>query len=339
LFYIGSVTAVIGDIASMFGCSLGLPDEITAITFIAVGTSLPDTFGSRMAAICDHGADAAVTNVTGSNAVNVFLGVGIPWLMGVVYWNAELGIGLLVSSSGASTFSFHLICYLLVAAIAYFVLHLRRTLFGGELGGPMSVRVASISFLLYLWFFYVAVACWRAVEHRNLREPSIQWQLVVVVFGLIVMLFLWASTNLMLGLIGWPQDKDVQAFSDSFTLDQEGLVSLTQNSSAKAGMLLEDRIKTMRELASHLELYLRNADQKIVLEKEADPSKKTTSVVPAIPTVAPSTSAAVLAPPPPATTPSANNAPASPPSTAQAVEGAATAPADVSISVPPAATE
>jgi solute carrier family 8 (sodium/calcium exchanger) len=86
LSFIGGVTAVIGDIAGLFGCLLGLPDAITAITFVAMGTSLPDTFASRAAAMNDANADASIVNVTGSNAVNVFLGLGLPWLIGAVYW-------------------------------------------------------------------------------------------------------------------------------------------------------------------------------------------------------------------------------------------------------------
>lgn len=38
-----------------------------------------------MAAIQDKYADASVGNVTGSNAVNVFLGIGIAWTMAAVY--------------------------------------------------------------------------------------------------------------------------------------------------------------------------------------------------------------------------------------------------------------
>jgi solute carrier family 8 (sodium/calcium exchanger) len=71
LGYIGIVTALIGDIASLFGCSIGLSDSVTAITFVALGTSLPDTFASRTAALSDATADNAIGNVTGSNAVNV----------------------------------------------------------------------------------------------------------------------------------------------------------------------------------------------------------------------------------------------------------------------------
>lgn len=49
LTVIGVVTAVIGDLASTLGCCLSLSDEITAITLVALGTSLPDTFASRSA--------------------------------------------------------------------------------------------------------------------------------------------------------------------------------------------------------------------------------------------------------------------------------------------------
>lgn len=41
-----------------------------------------DTFASKVAAIQDKYADASVGNVTGSNAVNVFLGIGVAWTIG-----------------------------------------------------------------------------------------------------------------------------------------------------------------------------------------------------------------------------------------------------------------
>lgn len=39
--------------------------SVTGITIIALGTSLPDTFASRTAAMQDEHADAAIGNVTG----------------------------------------------------------------------------------------------------------------------------------------------------------------------------------------------------------------------------------------------------------------------------------
>ena len=86
LTYIGILTAFIGDLADLLGCVVGLKPSVVAITFVALGTSLPDTFASKAAAVGDATADAAVGNVTGSNAVNVFLGLGISWLVGAVYW-------------------------------------------------------------------------------------------------------------------------------------------------------------------------------------------------------------------------------------------------------------
>lgn len=83
---IGLVTYVVGDVATVLGCSLNIEESVTAITFVALGTSLPDTFASMTAARESEFADSAIGNVTGSNSVNVFLGLGIPWLMGSVYW-------------------------------------------------------------------------------------------------------------------------------------------------------------------------------------------------------------------------------------------------------------
>ena len=59
---------------------------MTAITLVAVGTSLPDLLASKQAVTDSTNADAAVGNVTGSNSVNVFLGLGLPWLLASVYY-------------------------------------------------------------------------------------------------------------------------------------------------------------------------------------------------------------------------------------------------------------
>merc|ERR1719195_1873832 len=87
---IALLTVVIGDLASLLGCCLRIiPDDITAITLVALGTSLPDTVASKTAAQNDATADNSVGNVTGSNSVNVFLGLGLPWTMGALYWKSQ----------------------------------------------------------------------------------------------------------------------------------------------------------------------------------------------------------------------------------------------------------
>merc|ERR1711937_1030653 len=84
--YIGLETMLCGDAASLFGCLIGIEDQITAITCVALGTSLPDLFASITAAVNDPTADASIGNVTGSNSVNVFFGLGVPWVIASIYW-------------------------------------------------------------------------------------------------------------------------------------------------------------------------------------------------------------------------------------------------------------
>jgi hypothetical protein len=48
--FIGALTALIGDLASAFGCTVGLKDSVTAISFVALGTSLP---GKQHRIYCD----------------------------------------------------------------------------------------------------------------------------------------------------------------------------------------------------------------------------------------------------------------------------------------------
>merc|ERR1711933_587611 len=79
LFLIGVVTTIVGEVATVLGCTIGLKPAVTGITLVAMGTSLPDTFASQTAARQSADADSAIGNVTGSNSVNVFLGMGLPW--------------------------------------------------------------------------------------------------------------------------------------------------------------------------------------------------------------------------------------------------------------------
>jgi solute carrier family 8 (sodium/calcium exchanger) len=50
LAFIGLVTAVVGEVATVLGCVINLKESVTAITLVALGTSLPDTFASMSAA-------------------------------------------------------------------------------------------------------------------------------------------------------------------------------------------------------------------------------------------------------------------------------------------------
>ncbi|PAV75096.1 hypothetical protein WR25_02158 [Diploscapter pachys] len=159
IFMIGVLTAIVGDLASPFGCWVGLKDAVTAISFVALGTSVPDTFASKVSAVQDKYADNAVGNVTGSNAVNVFLGIGIAWsLAAIVHWFRGDTFHVEPGSLG---FSVMLFCLEAFACIAVIVLR-RRPSIGGELGGPMCMRWVTSSFFCFLWLFYLLMSALEA---------------------------------------------------------------------------------------------------------------------------------------------------------------------------------
>ncbi|XP_003225701.1 sodium/calcium exchanger 3 isoform X2 [Anolis carolinensis] len=155
ILIIGMLTAVIGDLASHFGCTIGLKDSVTAVIFVAFGTSVPDTFASKSAAVQDIYADASIGNVTGSNAVNVFLGIGLAWSVAAIYW-AYQGQEFHVS---AGTLAFSVTLFTIFAFVCISVLlYRRRPHLGGELGGPKGCRLATTLLFVSLWLLYILFA-------------------------------------------------------------------------------------------------------------------------------------------------------------------------------------
>eukprot|EP00929_Paragymnodinium_shiwhaense_P011319 TRINITY_DN11689_c0_g3_i1.p1 TRINITY_DN11689_c0_g3~~TRINITY_DN11689_c0_g3_i1.p1 ORF type:complete len:1087 (-),score=211.34 TRINITY_DN11689_c0_g3_i1:107-3367(-) len=185
LVFIAAVTAIIGDLAELFGCVMNVPDSVTAITFVALGTSMPDLFASRTAACQDPWADASVCNVTGSNSVNVFLGLGFPWTLAALYWGqtewkqewydkyedilvaAGVPKGQMVFVVPADSFIFNVVLFCITAVLALVILVFRRRYVGVELGGPRKPKVAvSVTFVV-LWMSYLLLASMYAQAQQD----------------------------------------------------------------------------------------------------------------------------------------------------------------------------
>uniref|UniRef100_A0A4W5PZ27 Solute carrier family 8 member 1a n=1 Tax=Hucho hucho TaxID=62062 RepID=A0A4W5PZ27_9TELE len=159
---IGLLTAFIGDLASHFGCTVGLKDSVTAVVFVALGTSVPDTFASKVAAIQDQYADASIGNVTGSNAVNVFLGIGVAWSIAAIYHNSK-GNDFRVDPG---TLAFSVTLFTIFAFVAVAVLmYRRRPEIGGELGGPRGPKIATTCLFFSLWLMYIVFSSLEAYCH------------------------------------------------------------------------------------------------------------------------------------------------------------------------------
>jgi len=201
LAVIGALTAVIGDLAEMLGCAL-LPmlesksaKSITAVTVVALGTSLPDTFASRTSAVQDPTADASIGNVTGSNSVNVFLGLGLPWMVGAFYWKWK-GVDLDDATDPwvlrgteqgwlldpdmhirerypatfvvpAGSLGSCVTVFALTAVSTICILMVRRKSVGGELGGRDGAKWASAAAMIALWLIYVVFSIVTAISEQE----------------------------------------------------------------------------------------------------------------------------------------------------------------------------
>lgn len=121
-----------------------------------------DTFASKVAATQDQYADASIGNVTGSNAVNVFLGIGVAWSIAAIY-HAANGEQFKVSPG---TLAFSVTLFTIFAFINVGVLlYRRRPEIGGELGGPRTAKLLTSSLFVLLWLLYIFFSSLEAYCH------------------------------------------------------------------------------------------------------------------------------------------------------------------------------
>lgn len=131
---------------------------------LRVSLCLPfaDTFASKVAATQDQYADASIGNVTGSNAVNVFLGIGVAWSIAAIY-HAAHGQAFQVSPG---TLAFSVTLFTIFAFISVGVLlYRRRPEIGGELGGPRTSKLLTSSLFILLWLLYIFFSSLEAYCH------------------------------------------------------------------------------------------------------------------------------------------------------------------------------
>lgn len=126
------------------------------------GASVADAFASKVAATQDRYADACVGNVTGSNALNVFLGIGVAWWVAAVYWKTK-GRPFHVEP-GSLAFSITLFAIFALLSMGVLLLR-RRASVGGELGGARIPKVLTSLLFFGLWFLYVLLSSLEAYCH------------------------------------------------------------------------------------------------------------------------------------------------------------------------------
>ncbi|XP_008485378.1 probable sodium/potassium/calcium exchanger CG1090 [Diaphorina citri] len=62
------------------GSTLGIPDTVMGLTFVAAGVSVPDALSS-LAVVKEGYGDMAVSNAVGSNVFDILVCLGLPWFL------------------------------------------------------------------------------------------------------------------------------------------------------------------------------------------------------------------------------------------------------------------
>lgn len=160
----GIITAIVAELAGMFGCMIGISDAAVALTVVALGTSLPDTFASQLAIMYATDADAAVGNVTGSNSVNVFLGLGLPWCIATFYAasNPDMYPNGYVVPTGSLSLSVAVFAPL--AILTLLSLLFNRMMIGGVVGGSSTYRWVGFSIYVSMWILFLVTAISKPFE-------------------------------------------------------------------------------------------------------------------------------------------------------------------------------
>ena len=80
IVWIGFITHWMVEWCVRIGCILNIPAVVMGTTVLAAGTSIPDALSS-IAVARDGLADMAVANAVGSNVFDIWLGLGLPWML------------------------------------------------------------------------------------------------------------------------------------------------------------------------------------------------------------------------------------------------------------------
>ncbi|KAL3689800.1 hypothetical protein R1sor_016109 [Riccia sorocarpa] len=158
LLCIAGISTVTIQLANLFGCASGLNSYAVSILILASGSSFPDLIASRIAVERGSTADSGIANINCSNCINVFVGIGLPWLVEVSYNLVVYGEELETETRGLS---FSILVYFAVFVLCWLWMFFSRYRFGGELGGPPQWARASSAFFASLWITFVTLSCLR----------------------------------------------------------------------------------------------------------------------------------------------------------------------------------
>ncbi|XP_022155296.1 magnesium/proton exchanger isoform X2 [Momordica charantia] len=156
LIFISGIAYIVTKLTDLISCVSGINPYVIAFTALASGTSWPDLVASKIAAERQTTADSAIANITCSNSVNIYVGIGVPWLISTAYNFAAYREPLRIKDAAGLSFSLLVFFSTSVGCIA--VLVFRRVTLGAELGGPRLWAWVTCIFFMLLWLIFIVLS-------------------------------------------------------------------------------------------------------------------------------------------------------------------------------------
>ncbi|KAK6135063.1 hypothetical protein DH2020_031184 [Rehmannia glutinosa] len=159
LIFISGIAYVVTKLTDLISCVTGIDAYVIAFTALAAGTSWPDLVASKIAAERQITADSAIANITCSNSVNIYVGIGVPWLIDTLYNYIAYKEPLRIENAGGLSFS--LLVFFATSVGCIGVLVFRRLTLGAELGGPKFWAWVTCVYFMLLWLIFVVLSSLR----------------------------------------------------------------------------------------------------------------------------------------------------------------------------------
>ncbi|XWS31736.1 hypothetical protein CRYUN_Cryun23aG0101300 [Craigia yunnanensis] len=156
LLFISGIAYILTELTDLISCVTGINAYVIAFTALAAGTSWPDLVASKIAAERQITADSAIANITCSNSVNIYVGIGVPWLIDTAYNFVAYREPLRIEN--AEGLSFSLLVFFSTSIGCILVLVVRRLILGAELGGPRFWAWVTSVFFMLLWLIFVVLS-------------------------------------------------------------------------------------------------------------------------------------------------------------------------------------
>ncbi|KAK6940999.1 Sodium/calcium exchanger membrane region [Dillenia turbinata] len=156
LLFISGIAYIVTKLTDLISCVTGINAYVIAFTALASGTSWPDLVASKIAAERQTTADSAIANIICSNSVNIYVGIGIPWLIDTAYNYFAYKEPLTIPN--AEGLGLSLLVFFCTSAGCISVLVFRRLTLGAELGGPRLWAWVTFAYFMLLWLIFVVLS-------------------------------------------------------------------------------------------------------------------------------------------------------------------------------------